>query len=226
MPLTAAASLNEACDGRCARQKRPSPPLPLPSPPGAPRDGQSTAHTKEELAYSLAQICFLNCSCTEPAFATPPLYLLFLFLFLKNLHFFFYSPALSASPVVPSVCISVPFFHRPTLPSLPPPPNHWVFIRRLLCELRRRTQPGSERERWGEEERGELGICLACCTVGTRLSVSNDALIISALELGLQHRMTISARRCAHFRGLPLGPSLYSVISLPLAVPTPFVYFY
>lgn len=147
MALTAAASLNEGCDGRRARQKRPSSPLPLPSPPGVPRDGQSTAHTKEELAYSLAQICFLNCSCAEPAFATPPLYLFFL----KSLpFFFFYSPALSASPVVPSVRISVPFFHMPT----PPLPNHWVFIRRLLCELRRRTQPGSERERWGGWEVG------------------------------------------------------------------------
>lgn len=92
MLLTAAALLNEACDGRCARQKRPSSPLPLPSPPGAPHDGQSTAYTKEELAYSLAQICFLNCSCTEPAFATPPLYLFFSFLFLKIFAVFFLFP--------------------------------------------------------------------------------------------------------------------------------------
>lgn len=145
MALTAAASLNEGCDGRRARQKRPSSPLPLPSPPGAPRDGQSTAHTKEELAYSLAQICFLNCSCTEPRVRnTSSLSFFLCFFFFKIFAVFFYSPALSASPVVPSVRISVPFFHMPT----PPLPNHWVFIRRLLCELRRRTQPGSERERW------------------------------------------------------------------------------
>lgn len=36
----------------------------------------------------------------------------------------------------------------------------------------------TEGERWG------LGMCLACCTIATRLSVSNDALIISTLELG------------------------------------------
>lgn len=88
-------------------------------------------------------------------FSTPPL---------LYLSFFF---PLSTSPVSPSVCISV--FHI----SLVPPPI---------------IQPSSDgycvrsaeecRERWG------LGICLACCTIGTRLSVSNDALIISALELG------------------------------------------
>lgn len=56
---------DEACDERHAKQRHPSPQLPLPSPPGEQRNGQSTAHTKEELAYSLAQNRSLNCSCIE-----------------------------------------------------------------------------------------------------------------------------------------------------------------
>lgn len=119
--LTAMVHLNEACDGRRARQRRPSPPLLLHSPPGVQCNGQSTAHTKEELAYSLAPNRSLNCSCIEPVFSTPPLQ-----------SFFPHSP--HRQPL--QVCVFLLLFHV----SLHSPSNHSVFIRRLLCELRGRTQ--------------------------------------------------------------------------------------
>lgn len=73
MSLTVLVLSDEAFDERHAKQKQPSLRLPLPSLPGEQRNGQSTAHTKEELAYFLAQNHSLNCSCIESVFSTPPL---------------------------------------------------------------------------------------------------------------------------------------------------------
>lgn len=74
MSLTELAQSDEAFDERHAKQRQPSLRLPLPSLPGEQCNGQSTAHTKEELAYSLAQNRSLNCTCIESVFSTPPLF--------------------------------------------------------------------------------------------------------------------------------------------------------
>lgn len=105
--------LNVTCGGR------PSPSPHLPSPAGARRYGQSAAHTKEELAYPLAQIRSLNCVSAAPEFSTPPLRLTF-----------FPSP-LSAVISLFTCVFFLLFLHI----SLRSPSNHSVFIRRLLCEL-------------------------------------------------------------------------------------------
>lgn len=134
MLLTVMVWLNEACDGRRARQRRPGLPLLLPSLPGVQRNGQSTAHTKEELAYSLAQNRSLNCSCIEPVFSTPPLYSF------SVLFSFFFALCISLFKCV-FFCYSFTFHFVP-------PSNHSVFIRQLLCELRGRAQ----REKDGDWE--------------------------------------------------------------------------
>lgn len=119
----ASAWLNVTCDGRLPKRGCPSPSPRLPSPADARRYGQSAAHTKEELAYSLAQICSLNCVCAAPVFSTPPLCLTF------------FSFPLSAVISLFKCVFFLLFLHI----SLRSPSNHSVFIRQLLCELRGRS---------------------------------------------------------------------------------------
>lgn len=121
-------TLNVTCDGRLPKRECPNPSPHLPSLADVRLNGQSTAHTKKELAYSLAQICSLNCVCAAPVFSTPPLCLTF--------SFFPLSAVISLSKCV----FFLLFLHI----SLRSPSNHSVFIRRLLCELRGRlTGAGS-----------------------------------------------------------------------------------
>lgn len=166
--LTVMVQLNEACDERHARQRRPSPLLPLLSLPGAQCNGQSTAHTKEELAYSLAQNRSLNCSCIESMFSTHPL--LSLSLSLSGYIYSFHWPRhqLLKKCFAFYLCVILSRFTSFLLQSFSLHQTAIVWAR----------GENTEGEGWG------LGMCLACCTIATRLSVSNDALIISTLELG------------------------------------------
>lgn len=153
-------------------------------------NGQSTAHTKQKLAYFLAQNRSVNCSCIEPLSSTP----------LSLLFFLGGGFALSPSAASPSLYFSVILLHFHS-----PPSNHSVFIRRPLCEHRGRTLSG----RWGP------GMCLAGCTMGTRLSVSNDAFIINTLEPGCCTEWEY--QRYVHFCGLSfrLSVFLYRRLRLP-----------
>lgn len=90
-------------------------------------------------------------------FSTPPLYLTVFF------------PHSLPSPVSPSACISLSLSH---FTPFPPP------IIQSSSDGYCVSSGGECRERWGQ------GIRLACFNIGTRLSVSNDALIISTLALG------------------------------------------
>lgn len=83
----------------------------------------------------------------------------------------------------------------------------------------------SSSDRYCESSGGErrdgrgLAICLSCCTIGTRLSFSNDALIISTLKLGCcvecQYKPA-GVYLC--FCGLPFGLSIFLYL-LPFVLP-------
>lgn len=164
--------LNVTCDGRLPKRKSPSSSPHLPSTADARRNGQSPAHTMEEFAYSLAQICSLNCIRAAPVFSTPPLCLTFLS----------FPSLLSSAPS--SVCFSVILAHFTPLP----------FQSFGLHQAAIVWAQGEKRENW----RGP-GLYLARRAVGTRLSASNDALIISTLE---------PARHSVYFCGFPFALSI------------------
>lgn len=154
MPLTTC--LNVACNGCCAKQRHPSSSQRLTSPPSVQCNGQSTAQ-KSKLAYPLAQIHALNCS--RVSSCSPHL---------RSISLFF-SPHSLPSPVSPSACISLSLSQ---FTPFPPP------IIQSSSDGYCVSSGGECRERRGQ------GIRLACFTIGMRLSVSNDALIISTLALG------------------------------------------
>lgn len=183
MRLTAC--LNVACEGRSTKQRNPSSSEWLTSPPGMQRNGQSTAQ-KSKLAYPLAQIHALNCSCVSSC--SPHL---------RSISLFF-PPLTTITSLSKCVNFSSSFTFRSDSPS-----NHPVFIRRLLCKLRRRMQRkmGAGNSFGMFYYRNEV-VSLKWCSHNQHIGT------------GLPHRMTITAQWYVHFFGLNFGLSIFLYLTL------------